>query len=275
MRKVVDSNFLQSDELRDYLSKSAGNYVVLTDYAAMEAYKGDTLDTIYRSMEILADYPKQVIVLKGTQVACGLRGRSAGLQRRLIDERQMKEFGEYCQHLHAAKHGNVYLQKQLLDFGREATAHMDRMLADAQNAPSAFDEIAKTYTDNELRLLRNSSAFTEQMIDKLIRNVLLLAAYMFRDHPRTTKRPDVAELPNMFIFRSALCAYLLSLQWISVGGAKKVKPDRIRNDMVDVNFAAYATYFDGLLSADNKLMEIYLKAVSLLDMIFTTKTKQA
>ena len=80
MRKVVDSNFLQSDELRDYLSKSAGNYVVLTDYAAMEAYKGDTLGTIYRSMEILADYPKQVIVLKGTQVVCGLRGRGAGLQ---------------------------------------------------------------------------------------------------------------------------------------------------------------------------------------------------
>lgn len=60
MRKVVDSNFLQSDELRDYLSKSAGNYVVLTDYAAMEAYKGDTLDTIYRSMEI---YLKAVLLL--------------------------------------------------------------------------------------------------------------------------------------------------------------------------------------------------------------------
>ena len=41
-RKVVDSNCLQSEALRTYLSTSAANYVVLTDYAAMEAYKVDT-----------------------------------------------------------------------------------------------------------------------------------------------------------------------------------------------------------------------------------------
>ncbi len=33
MRKVVDSNFLQSEGLRRYLAKSDQNYVVLTDYA--------------------------------------------------------------------------------------------------------------------------------------------------------------------------------------------------------------------------------------------------
>ncbi len=130
MQKVVDSNFLQSDGLRDYLSKSSANFVVLTDYAAMEAYKGDTLASIFRSMEILAQYPKQVIVLKGTQIVCGLRGRNAGLQRRLIDERQTREFSAYCKNLLAAQHGNVDLQNSILEHGREATAHMNRMLAD-------------------------------------------------------------------------------------------------------------------------------------------------
>jgi hypothetical protein len=43
VRKIVDSNVLQSPVLRAYLSKSANNFAVLTDYAAMEAYKGDTL----------------------------------------------------------------------------------------------------------------------------------------------------------------------------------------------------------------------------------------
>jgi len=50
-RKVVDTNCLQSEALRAYLSASAHNYVILTNYAAMEAYKGDTLKSIYRSME--------------------------------------------------------------------------------------------------------------------------------------------------------------------------------------------------------------------------------
>ena len=150
MRKVVDSNFLQSDGLRDYLSKSATNFVVLTDYAAMEAYKGDTLASIFRSMDILAQYPKQVIVLKGTQIVCGLRGRNKGLQRRLIDEKQTREFSSYCKDLLAAQHGNVHLENSILKLGREATVHMDRMLADVADLPGALSEVAGNYTDVEV-----------------------------------------------------------------------------------------------------------------------------
>ncbi len=43
MQNVVDSNFLQRDELRAYLASSPDNKAVLTDYVAMEAHKGDTL----------------------------------------------------------------------------------------------------------------------------------------------------------------------------------------------------------------------------------------
>lgn len=68
---------MQSDGLRAYLSESVENQAVLTDYAAMEAYKGDTLLSIFASMEILAAYSGQVIVLKGTQAVCGLVGTGA------------------------------------------------------------------------------------------------------------------------------------------------------------------------------------------------------
>jgi hypothetical protein len=81
-RMVVDSNALQSPQLQDYLSKSTNNFAVLTDYAAMEAYKGNTLASIFRSMALLADFPRQVIVLKTTGVVCGLRGRRPGLSKR-------------------------------------------------------------------------------------------------------------------------------------------------------------------------------------------------
>lgn len=98
-RKVVDSNQLRSPQLEAYLSKSKTNFAVLTDYASMEAYKGDTLVTIYESMAVLSKYPEQVIILKTTGVLCGLSGRGPGLQRRLIDQSQSSEFGIYCQRL--------------------------------------------------------------------------------------------------------------------------------------------------------------------------------
>jgi hypothetical protein len=95
MRKVIDSNQLQAEALRTYLAASRANYAVLTDYAAMEAYKGDTLSSIYKSMRILSGFPSQVIVLKGTRVVCGIRGRAAGLQRRLIDGERTTEFAKF------------------------------------------------------------------------------------------------------------------------------------------------------------------------------------
>lgn len=79
----------------------------------------------------------------------------------------------------------------------------------------------------------------------------------------------MAELPNMFIFRVALCGYLLCLRWISEGGAKTVRLEKMRNDLVDIFIAAYATYFDGLLTADKKLNAIYHEAVFLLPRIVT------
>jgi len=157
MRKVVDSNFLQSDELRTYLSSSRQNKVVLNDYASMEAYKGDTLNSIYHSMEILVQHPKQVIVLKSTGIVCGLRGRAAGLQRRMIDERQTRQFSEYSQALLAAKRGNLSLERQLVDLGREATVQMDRVLADIVDMPDVIEDMAKIYSDAELKIFRKAN----------------------------------------------------------------------------------------------------------------------
>lgn len=134
--------------------------------------------------------------------------------------------------------------------------------------PSVFDDIAKTYAQDELRLLRGRNPYSEGMIEKLITNVLHVAAKLFEGHPSVRRWPRRMDLPNIFIFRAALCAYLLALDWISAGGAKGAKPTTIRNDMVDLNFAACATYFDGLLSNDDKVQRIHHGARMLLGAIF-------
>lgn len=56
-RKIVDSNAMQSLELRAFLETSSNHFAVINDYAAMEAHKGNTLISIFRSMEILTEFP--------------------------------------------------------------------------------------------------------------------------------------------------------------------------------------------------------------------------
>ena len=52
-----------------------------------------------------------------------------------------------------------------------------------------------------------------------------------------------------------------------MAGPKSVKAEKIVNDLVDVNFATFATYFDGLLSMDEKPLRIYQRAAFVLESI--------
>lgn len=268
MRLVVGSNYLQRKELREFLSKSKSNFAVLTDYASTGAYKGNTLVSIYKSMAILSEYPKQVLILKGTQTVCGLRGRRAGLQRRLIDERQTKGFPLYCKHLHAAKCGDARLQRRLLQLGQEADAQMDRILVDAKKTAEHIEGLARKFTFAELKAIRTRGPISDDAKEKIIKNIMWMAGFLFRDHPQTKKLPPWNETPNTFIFRLAICIYLWALDWISVGGAIDASPARIRNDIVDLNFAAYATFFDGLLTSDRKLARLCRSATKLYRVAF-------
>jgi hypothetical protein len=268
MRMIADSNYLQDKRLRSYLAASTNNYAVLTDYAAMEAYKGNTLVSIYRSMEILAEYPKQVMVLKGTQVICDLSGRDATSQESLIDKSQSLEFPEYCRKLLAAKTGDLSLERQLLELGREATRHMDRMqLCDMPTLSKGIDLMMKAGAPVKLKGLREGKHLPQAMHDKLVQDVRSLATELFKTHPTVTEIPILPDLRDTFIFRYALCAYISILRGIECGGVK-TNPKKLRNDVVDVNFATFATYFDGLLTADKRAGEIYEDAKLLLREIF-------
>jgi len=122
MRKVIDTNFLQTEALRAYLAASTDNYAVLTEFAAMESYKQDALDALNSQMGVLVQFPTQVIVLKGTLDVCSLSGRDAGTWERMIDETQTREFPEFCQHLIAAKRDDLSIREQIIENGREARA---------------------------------------------------------------------------------------------------------------------------------------------------------
>lgn len=56
---------------------------------------------------------------------------------------------------------------------------------------------------------------------------------------------------------------------VASGGAEDVKPEKLRNDMVDVTFATYATFFDGILSCDKKTNQLYQDTCGILNAVFS------
>lgn len=250
------------------LCKNRNNLAVLPDYLSMEAHQGGTLDVVYRRMAILSEFPDQVVVLKSTRIVCGLSGRASGLQRRLIDANQTLGFRTYVRQLKEAQQGNASYQRQLAKLRMEALQHLNRVLEDARPMGEIFGKIAKEFTKSERAIARDREPFTDRMIKKIARAVLELSVQLLRRHPSVRRLPSRTELPNTFIFRMSLCMYLLALRWAATGGAKDATPRTLRNDLVDMNIATYATFFDGLLSEDEKVIDVHQEARVLLVGLF-------
>lgn len=267
---VIDTNQLQSARLRAFLEASTANRAVLTDYAAMETHQGDAVRSVCNAMRILGDFPKQVLVLRNTQFICQVSGRAAGLQRRLIDSGLTSGFPDYIRKLNHAERGHQPFRLEIETKAADAQHQLHRMLADAADVAKIFDTLAVDFDKEERRRIRDGEPFTEKMIDTSIRAVMDVSIILFRSHPRSPRVPVYKELPNTFIFRNALCCYLIALQWASIGGAKDAKNHKVRNDMVDSHFITYATYFDGLLTDDAKALLLYKRAKEVLVEVLRT-----
>lgn len=267
MRKVIDSNQLASEALDGFLAASPANKAVLTDYAAMEAYQSAG-EGVFRSFRVLGKYAKQVLILKNTQTVCGLSGRGRGLEKRLIDSRQSREFPIYITNQRKAEQGDERYSQALAEHRRVAIAHLDRMRAEARTTAAAIRDIYNLYSKDERTALRKGEGYPPGAIQKVVRQIFEVTVQCLSKHPRVDRLPEYKYLANTFIFRYSLCNYLLVLDWISRGGFESAKPERLANDAVDMTFVAYATYFDGLLTADEKMARLHHEALLWLSALF-------
>jgi hypothetical protein len=267
MKKIIDANYFQDPALKAYLSSSKENFVVFNDYACMESYKGNSIKSISKSLEIVSSFPDQVIVLKNTREIVRLTLQSSD-PRQLEDIDQSKRFRHFCHGVRLAALGDETLKRQIIAKGMKASAHLNALRNDAIKGARGISELKKSFKPEHLSVLRKNEPISSEMASKIIRDILLLAAFLYRDHPDVDRMPKANELSNSYIFRIAVCVHLLALKWISDGGPGTVSLGKLSNDLVDMNYAAHATYFDGLLTRDKKMMKIYQDACFVLEKVF-------
>lgn len=256
---------MQEPELRAFLAASKKNRAVLTDYAAMEAFKGDAIANIASATQILRDFPKRVIVLKSTRFISMLKGRRCGYTRRMVDWDQTRGFPEWCLHLERALAGDRNLQRQILENGKEADAHLDHMRDEQLNYAENLAAHAKRFDDAELKAWRKDGKLSEEMLGKILEHVLEMAAFLFATNPHFKELPHARELPYTFIFRYAVAGYFVALRRLK-DGLQKVNPEKVRNDIVDCAYVAQATYFQGFLTKDVKASELFSDTKALVNL---------
>ena len=273
MKKVIDANYFQDPALENYLRADVSNKVVFTDYAGMEMYKGNAIKNVYNSIQIVSRYPKQVIILKHTSPAVKIGGISNDPQECLEDPIQTREFSRFCYGVRLAAQGNKDLASQILRYGKFASQHLDGIPTNPEQYAQAINDIRRSFDAEELTALRKREPLPLKTCEKIVHHIFLHTAFLFGDHVgRDIDRVEIANLQslkNTFIFRFAISSFLMVLRWISDGGLVNVKTKKLRNDIVDMGYVSYATFFDGILTKEKKVQEIYEESCFFLDEAFS------
>ena len=265
---IVDANQLRSQKLATFLSENENNKIAFTDFACMETLKGDPTINAYLSLKIPAEFPSQVVILKNTrEIIQETYTDSNSLPENLIDKKQTENFQAFYNQIQKARDGNEVLKQELLKLGHEATKYIEGMKKDAQSFIDATKQFKITFSDSDLKILRKDEIYPKDLIDRIIKEIIQLTALLITNHPDNLSLPDWPSINKHYVFRYSICGHLLRLKWLSDGGIEQYPIENMRNDLVDITYAAHATYFDGLISNDGKVNEIYNQAKHLIDNI--------
>ncbi len=274
MKKIIDVSYLERPELREYLHAGKNNFVVFCDYACMESYKGDAIKNIFNSLKIVSDYPTQVLILKGTREVV-VQTLEYETNEALIDLDQTHGFNIFCDYVRRAMEENSeVLENQILEHGKNATSQFNKLYSDSTKIAEGFIGYEKSFKSEYLKIIRTGKEFNQEMSIKMIQDILLLTTFLFQNHPDIKELPPVYKVKNSYIFRYALSAYILLLDWLTKGSIKNVPLNKLTSDAIDLHYVAYATYFDGLLSLDNKMKRIYDHTIVVLEHAFSTTVEQ-
>ncbi|MDB6026074.1 MAG: hypothetical protein JWM68_2297 [Verrucomicrobiales bacterium] len=257
MKKVIDAGALRSDELFNFLSGSTQNIAVITDYAQIESFKGNGMINGQNSLRILAQFQQQIMVLRPSYEIAELKPRSKGLHQRLVDQKHSAEFGLYCKIM-----VDELIPREVLEYQAQRKQHLaenrlGQIEDQAEEIRLGMTKLFSHYPPDQLKRIRSGELISDAFADHILADILACTAIYFRKTVGDRPLPSPSGIFFSIQFRFALCSYVLALKWAGDCGHETVSTARLRNDFIDATYAAYATFFDGLITKDNKLSEVY------------------
>ncbi len=276
MRTVIDTNGLQDQRLERYLARDRRNIAVIPDMVLMETFKKNSLVSADKATAILRRFARQTVILKRPDRILRVSTRTSGLGPRMIDSKQTAAFQSFSSFIARAKLPGLE-RNYIENSQREAEANLDFLLKNAKQFPRIFATITNLFTRDEIIELRDRSPRSASTQIKLL-GLMFEQTKVLYSHGGIEKQywPEtIKDATNTFPFRYAICMTLLFSHWVHEGRPMEKKPEKIVNDIVDVNVAAMATFFDGILSNDARVLSLHSEARYVLSQIGAYLTRTA
>lgn len=251
-RLVIDSNMLQAPALRDFLTYSGDHVAVLPEYVWFEIYKQQSLAGLTAGLSIIGDFPDQLIVLEPWSRVASIEAECPELVDRMGVERVSYGIRQMAAELAEVGGDESQVSNQLRERWASSAEQAEDMLLGADDIAVSLPEIAEIFSEHEIRLCRMNARYTTQMFEKIFGAAEGLYEYSSQERGVVTHPERSQARYDSYLYRQGLVTITYALWWIRNGSQPPKRLDRVRNDIIDMQFAVYGTYFSGLLTEDRK-----------------------
>jgi hypothetical protein len=267
---VVDKNFLERTSLEAFLRDDARNQVLLHDFSAIESFAGNPMKNLSRTLSIVAKFPAQVLILKNSRTLLALGRIEPQFRFDMVDWRQTRSFGAYCQDVRKAESGDAERLARVMAQAQAANQHLATMLT---IVPLMIELITRLAAETSQELLesrrRDDMPMPREGGTKLLHEIFHIAAAMAHRGNAPGIPAKLAEAAQHYVFRFATALRLFALRWAENGSdVREVKPERLRNDLVDLMYVTCATYWDGFLTRESRMEDLYAEVSFLVNDFF-------
>lgn len=261
---ITDSNFLRKPALRVYLTASKSNRIALAEEVLVEMHKREAACTVQNSLEIARGFPEQVVVLRGVTRIYGMPIRSAADARALIDQPQTSGLAQWYDDVLQPERDEI-MTDLLASAQKQAQAQIDEIAGTVRHIQPIFRNMKKRFNKEEILQLRKRVPYADSTQRKLLDMIYAMSRVLFTN----ANVPDV-KYPRLnvhafryFIFRYAMCMTLLYTRWVHLGSLSD-DTGKLVNHVMDMHLAALGTFFGGVLSDDEMLVDVHREARFLL-----------
>jgi len=252
-KMVIDSSKLQSSELREFLGASITNVAVLPDFAWFELYKQESVQAILAFLSVISDFPDQIIVLKsGLEIT-----RLNPVLPSEIDAIAHPDVPHLIRGMFEVMNGSqrdhpTVLEQLRTRWGTAAT-NIAGMHGAAMDIVESLPEMSEQmFSKHEIGIIRTDGRYTDEMFAKIFGAAEQIWETLAEGNGVPWRSMSREHIGGAYLFRYALAIVIYLLWWIRSGSPNLERLDRVRNDLIDLSFAVYGTYFDGFLTADRK-----------------------
>lgn len=244
---------LDHPELGEFLDADPENRIVISEATMIEIHKTRAAENVPKLLAQPCAYWDRVLITRSFYELFAFDGSERDPAGAILSPQQSADFPNYCTGVVQAP----------LSFA--TLSHFARMQKNATNEHSYLESrapglmrlyrrvVASNFSEADRGELRKRRPLSEDLQKKLINFSFAIRARLAKQHGQALVEIKPRQAVNTPLYRYALSLVIYFMHWVKDGEPERAKIKEAVNQIVDLQIAALATFYDGLATRETKL----------------------